>query len=118
MDYAAAVLSTLAQIHQRGVVHCDIKPENTIVTRDGRVFLIDFGVAAEVGEHKPPSSAFSPMFCSPNAMRGGSVSVTDDLTALGFSLLRYGTSLVTFWLEVTQIQCSVWHTSVGDTEKP
>ncbi len=53
LDEAAAVLEAVASAlefaHDNGVLHLDIKPENVIVTRDGRVKVTDFGVAALTG---------------------------------------------------------------------
>lgn len=46
---AAALARTLAAIHARGVVHCDVKPSNLLV-RDHDVRIIDFGIARYVGE--------------------------------------------------------------------
>ncbi|TDC82686.1 serine/threonine protein kinase, partial [Nonomuraea deserti] len=40
----------LAEAHERGVVHRDFKPENVIITQEGESKLVDFGVAAHVGE--------------------------------------------------------------------
>jgi serine/threonine protein kinase len=44
-DWMRQVASALRYAHERGVIHCDIKPSNLMLRRDGRVVLIDFGIA-------------------------------------------------------------------------
>ena len=97
VEYAVQIANGLAAAHAKAVVHRDLKPENVFVTRDGRVKILDFGLAT-LEAASDPSATSSPTvgrftdpgvvvgtagYMSPEQVRGGRVDARTDIFALG-----------------------------------
>jgi tetratricopeptide (TPR) repeat protein/tRNA A-37 threonylcarbamoyl transferase component Bud32 len=77
--------------HRQLVVHLDIKPSNVLVTADGEVKLLDFGIAtlldaASAMDTQTRVHPLTPAYAAPEQLRGESVSTTTDVYALGVLL--------------------------------
>lgn len=97
IDIATQIANGLAAAHERGIVHRDLKPENIFVCRDGRVKILDFGVAklrtsddSVLGDEDTAEQETSPGtvigtvgYMSPEQVRGQPVDGRSDLFSLG-----------------------------------
>jgi eukaryotic-like serine/threonine-protein kinase len=113
IDYTRQILSALRFAHRNGIVHRDIKPHNVIVDGEGRVKVMDFGIA-RAGTASQMTEAGSiigtAQYLSPEQARGAPVDQTSDLYSTGIVLYELLTGTVPFTGE-TPVEIAMKHLS-------
>lgn len=91
------VLSALAHTHGAGIVHCDIKPANVMVTAHGGVKIMDFGTARVRGRGDARTSLMgTPAYMPPEQLLGREIDGRADLYAVGVLFYRLITGTLPF----------------------
>jgi WD40 repeat protein len=85
-EIASQFLAGLEAIHGAGLVHRDIKPGNVMITRTGRVVLMDFGLAKPVTDDQEHSIMGTRPYMAPEQLQGGSLDARTDIFAAGVLL--------------------------------
>jgi class IV lanthipeptide synthase len=90
-DWGRQLAAALASVHEAGYAYRDLKSTNVIVAPDGRLRLLDFELAHELGSTARVNGLGTLGYMSPQQQRGGPPAVTDDVYALGALLYMCAT---------------------------
>jgi len=104
LEYATAISEALAAAHDKGIIHRDVKPANVMVTDQGRVKVLDFGLAKEVLETNSGDATLAPgeftkvgvilgtpAYMSPEPVEGRKIDHRTDIFSLGTLLYEMAT---------------------------
>ena len=99
IDFSMQILSALSHIHSKGIVHCDIKPHNILLMRNGKVKITDFGIARMPGviPDLPPDRAVGTVYyVSPEQAEGKVLDHRSDLYSLGIMMYQMSSGKLPF----------------------
>ena len=102
--YATQILSALQYIHSKGIVHCDIKPQNIILLQNGSIKVADFGIARldamlDRSNEKSDVALGTVYYVSPEQAQGKAPRAESDLYSLGVMLYEAMTNRLPFYHE-------------------
>ena len=78
-----AVAGAVQHAHARLIAHCDLKPANILVTREGIPQIVDFGIARYLSGAHAAEAALTPGYASPEQLAGAPLDATSDVWSLG-----------------------------------
>ena len=102
LSIAIQVSNGIEAAHNNGIIHRDIKPQNIIISREGKVKVADFGIARAASSDTQTSHAMGSVhYTSPEQARGGYSDAKSDIYSIGITLFEMVTGRVPFDGETT-----------------
>ena len=97
ISIAIQMCTGIGAAHAAGIIHRDIKPQNVIISKDGKVKVTDFGIAKSVTSNTISSNAMGSVhYTSPEQARGGFSDAKSDIYSIGITLFEMVTGQVPF----------------------
>jgi eukaryotic-like serine/threonine-protein kinase len=100
LDLAIQICNGIGYAHRANLVHCDLKPQNVLITRDDRVKVADFGIAraiTEASQHLADSQVWgTPQYFAPEQAAGEAPSPATDVYAIGVMMFEMLTGHLPF----------------------
>ena len=101
IEIARALADALVAAHEKGIIHRDLKPANVMITGEGRVKILDFGLAKDTAGTRPDDATLdrtelgrvmgTPAYMSPEQVQGREVDMRTDIYSLGVVLHEMAT---------------------------
>lgn len=102
IEYISQILSASKYVHERGVIHNDLKPDNLIKSYDGNIKLIDFGIASHIDEDFTEKVVASIQYAAPEVLTSKHYSIQSDIYSLGIILFEMLTGRTPFMKKTSQ----------------
>jgi serine/threonine protein kinase len=99
MDIISQVCTAVGFAHEKGIIHCDLKPQNVLILPDGQAKVTDFGIARALSNASPEQQGQvwgTPYYASPELVCGKPLTAAADVYAIGVMLYEMLTGSLPF----------------------
>jgi serine/threonine-protein kinase len=112
LELAIQICAGVGYAHRAGLVHCDVKPQNILVTAEGRVKITDFGIARALASLRPGETTDvvwgSPQYYSPEQAAGETPTPASDVYSIGIVMYEMLSGRLPF-IAATQQALALMH---------
>jgi tetratricopeptide (TPR) repeat protein/predicted Ser/Thr protein kinase len=102
LDYSRQICMGLQAAHRKGIIHLDLKPHNILVDQEGKVYIVDFGLAKSLERGQAPLTGkiiATPEYISPEQAKGEAVDIRTDIYSFGCIMYEMLTGMTLFSAE-------------------